>query len=241
MTTRTLAAASGAFIAFAALAGASGCSGDDDRSSAATTTSQSSDSTPPSDEPIDEPIDLMKVAEGTTLEGGTYAIGLLHADGTERVVIDVPAGYVGGGPVIGSPNGDAAFWGSVTTIDTDPCLRGRHVDAGTSVRDLVSALAAQRHMTTSRPVPVSVGGYHGLYLTLTAPADISRCRGGSVTIYGADNGPWLQNDVPRGVFHEWILNVRGSRVVGGVRIMPAADESGLTGIIESATFPAASG
>jgi hypothetical protein len=39
------------------------------------------------------------------------------------------------------------------------------------------------------------------------------------------------------VFHEWILNVGGTRVVGGARIAPdAADTAALIGMVESATF-----
>ena len=137
----------------------------------------------------------------------------------------MPEGYVGGGPVIGSDDGDIAFWGNVTQVDTDPCLGGKHVWAGTSVHDLVAALVAQRHMKTSPPVPVTIGGYHGVYLMLTAPADLDRCRAGSVTILTA-GGTWLQWDVPNATFHEWILNVRGTRVVGGARVDPDAANAG---------------
>ena len=81
---------------------------------------------------------------------------------------------------------------------------------------------------------------HGVYLQLTAPTAIEDCRDGGVTLFTADGGTWLQNDLPGGVFHEWILNVRGDRVVGGVRTGPnAADADRLVGIIESARFPAA--
>ncbi len=151
----------------------------------------------------------------------------------------MPEGYVGGGPVIGSDDGDIAFWGTVTQVDTDPCLGGKHIGAGTSVHDLAAELVAQRHMKTSQPVPVTIGGYHGVYLMLTAPADLDRCRGGSVTILAA-GGTWLQWDVPNATFHEWILNVRGTRVVGGARIDPdAANPAELIHMVESATFTGA--
>ena len=103
-----------------------------------------------------------------------------------------------------------AFWGRVTQVDADPCLGNKHVSAGTSVHDLAAALVAQRHMTISQPVPVTVGDYHGLYLKLVAPANLDKCHGGSVTIYTA-GGPWLQWDVPGATFNEWILNVHGTR------------------------------
>jgi hypothetical protein len=129
-----------------------------------------------------------------------------------------------------------AFWGKVTQVNTDPCLGGKHVGAGTSVRDLASRLAAQRHMKVSQPVPVTIGNYHGIYLRLTAPADLHRCRDRSVTIYGAGDD-WLQLDVPNAAFHEWILNVRGHRVVAGARISPhAANRAELIDMVTSATF-----
>ena len=54
------------------------------------------------------------------------------------------------------------------------------------------------------------------------------------------HGAWLQLDVPRATFREWILNVHGQRVVGGTRSGPdAADSAGLAGIVESAEFTAA--
>ncbi|MGZ4663474.1 MAG: hypothetical protein ACXV5Q_00090 [Frankiaceae bacterium] len=40
------------------------------------------------------------------------------------------------------------------------------------LRDLATALVNQRHMTHSRPVPVSIGGYRGLYIKATAPANL---------------------------------------------------------------------
>lgn len=210
----------------------------------ATADPSTSQSTTPSSEPpttpsADEPIDLMQLPEDTDLEPGTYSVGFLYDDGPARAVVDVPEGYVGGGPVIGSDDGDIAFWGSVTQVDTDPCLGGRHVRAGSSVHDLASALVAQRHMKISTPVPVTVGGFHGVYLRSTGPSDVRRCRGGSVTIYTA-GGTWLQADVPNTTFHAWILNVRGTRVVGGARIYPhAANEAELVHMVESAEFPVA--
>jgi hypothetical protein len=48
---------------------------------------------------------------------------------------------------------------------------------------------------------------------------------------------WLQWDVPNATFHEWILNVRGTRVVGGARITPdAANAAEMIHMVESAMF-----
>ena len=222
-----------ALAATAALVGA-GTSTADPVNTGDTATTPSSN--PPTLVSPDDPIDIMQIPEGAPLQPATYTVPFLAADGSERAVVNVPEGYVAGGPVIGSDEGDIAFWGTVTQVDTDPCLGGKHIGAGASVHDLAARLVAQRHMKTSQPVPVTIGGYHGVHLTLTAPADLDRCRRGSVTILTA-GGPWLQWDVPGAVFHEWILNVGGTRVVGGARIDPdAADPAALIGMVESASF-----
>ncbi len=225
-----------ALVAIAGLVGA--CTSPDTTTSSGDTTTTQSAATSTTPAP-DEPIDLMQVPENTPLEPGTYSMELLFDDGPTRAIVDVPEGYVSHGSVIGSDQGDMAFWGSVTQVETDPCFGGKHVSAGTSVHDLVTALVAQRHMKTSQPVPVTVGGYHGVYLKTTAPADIDRCRVGNVTIYGAE-GSWLQLDVPSATFREWILNVHGQRVVGGTRSGPeAADSAELAAMVESAEFTTA--
>jgi hypothetical protein len=198
------------------------------------TTASSSDS--PTGASHDEPIDITDFPQGAALEPGTYSVGLLFDDGPTRAIVHVPAGYFAGGPVIGSDHGDIAFWGTVTRVDPDPCLGGKPVRAGRTVHDLAAKLVAQRHIKVSRPVPVTIGGYHGIYVKLTAPADLDRCRGGNLTILSAGD-TWLQWDVPNATFHEWIVNVRGTRVVGGARIAPDADNSAeLIHMIESADF-----
>jgi hypothetical protein len=236
MIRRTAAAASAALAALATVCACTSTDAAPKSNADETTTTRSSDTQTTSSP--DEPMDLGQIPDDTPLEPGTYSVGLLSDDGSTRAIVQVPDGYFAafGGTVIGSDDGDIAFWGKVTQVDTDPCLGGKHIDAGTSVHDLASLLAAERHMTTTQPVPVTVDGYHGVYLKLTAPADIQRCRGGSVTIYTAGDD-WLELDVPSATFHQWILNVHGQRVVGGARIIPdAANRAELIGMIESAEF-----
>lgn len=220
-------------MALAAVAGVTGCSSDDSAANA------DEPSTVPSSDPStssDPPIDLTRIPEDTLLEPGTYSMPLLHGSGARRAIVEVPDGYTNHRAVIGSGDGDLAFWGKVTRVDTDPCLGGKHVGAGTSVQDLASLLVAQRHMRTSQPVRVTIGGFHGVYLKSTVPADVDRCHGGVVTIYTA-GGTWLQQDAPHAIFQMWILNVHGQRVVGGTRILPhAAHGAELSRIVTSAEF-----
>jgi hypothetical protein len=222
----------------AALAALGACGSDD-----SSTGTAGAPGTHPSDstagQRADEPIDITRIPEDTSLEPGTYSMPLLSGDGATRAIVEVPGGYTNHFSVIGSDDGDLAFWGSVTQVDTDPCLGGKHVGAGTSVHDLASLLVAQRHMRTSQPVPVTIGGYHGVYVKSTAPADIQRCRDGLVTMY-SDGGTWLRQDVSRGIFEAWILKVRGQRVVGGTRLLPdAAHGAELSHMVESAEFAVA--
>lgn len=224
-------------VATAALLGA--CSSNDGGTTAASTSA-----TPSSSPASHQPIDLAHVPEGTTLEAGKYLVPYLTGDGDRdpaegpmRAVVDVPGDYIGGGTVIqsASGNGDAAFWGKVTRVATDACLGGSR-PVGPSVKDLATALADQRHMTATRPVPVTVGGYHGLYVKTTAPAHLERCRDKGVRIL-TGGGFWLSLDVPRATFREWILDVNGQRVVAATRGDGSlTDADSLNRMVESAEF-----
>jgi hypothetical protein len=237
MTRRTAAAASTALAALAALATVAACSSDNSTDGAAgSTTTQSSD--PTMTPPADEPIPLDRIPDDTPLDPGTYEVPFLAVDSPARALVKVPVGYVSAfdGTVVASGNGDIAFWGKVTEVHADPCLGGKSVAAGESVDDLVTVLAAQQHMEVTEPEPVTVGGYDGVHLTLTAPTDLGQCRDGIVTIYSA-GGSWLAWDVPGATFDEWILDVNGQRVVGGARIAPdAANRAELISMVESAQF-----
>jgi hypothetical protein len=224
-------------LALAALAGVTACGSDESPTNAADPTIVPSSDPPTSS--ADQPIDITRIPVGTPLEPGTYSMPFLHGNGATRAIVEVPDGYTNHHAVIGSGEGDLAFWGKVTQVDTDPCLGGKHVGAGASVHDLVSLLVAQRHMKTSQPAPVTIGGYHGVYLKSTVPADVARCHGGVVTMYTA-GGTWLQQDAPHAIFQMWILNVHGQRVVGGTRILPhAAHAAELSRIVTSAEFAVA--
>jgi hypothetical protein len=232
-----------AAAALAALATLGACSSDDSSTGTAGVPTQSESATAPS---ADEPIDITRIPEDTVLEPGRYSMPFYNGDDTMRAIVEVPDGYTNYFSVIGSGDGDLAFWGSVTQVDTDPCHGGKHVRAGTSVHDLASLLVVQRHMKTSQPVPVTIGGYHGVYLKATAPADINRCRGGVATIYSdADSrsrwpSTWWRQDVPNGIFQMWILNVHGQRVVGHARVIPdRAHGAELSHIVETAEFTVA--
>ena len=231
-------------VAVAAIAVVLGACSNNDTGAATSSTSASPSSSPssPTAHSPEGPIDLTSVPEGTTLQAGTYLAPYLagagdrdSANGPTRAVVDVPEGYVGGGPVIESDHGDAAFWAKVTRVATDPCLGGSR-PVGPRVRDLATALAGQGHMSTTRPQPVTVGGYSGFYVKSYAPSSLDHCRHKEVVIFSG-GGTWLQTDLPGGAFRWWILNVAGKRVVASTRSLPdTADTDPLNRMMESAEF-----
>ena len=219
-----------------------GCSADPSTSTVKSTRSTSPTPT--------GPIEMKGISAGTTLEPARYAMPLLYnPDDPVRAVVDIPDGYFSaGGWVVDDGHGQLApdeygslsFWGAIDQFDPDPCKVGALVDVGTSVRDLADALVAQRHRTTSTPVRVTLGGYQGLYLEGTGPADPSRCQGGTATIFSVDpvDPFWLQDGIAGTIDKLWILDVQGRRVVAAVQIMPGhtSNPDELVGIAQSVKF-----
>ena len=66
------------------------------------------------------------------------------------------------------------YW-NVDGVLVDPCAMDEEAarDPAHTVQDLVGALEKQEQTATTEPVPVAVDGHAGLYVELTAPADLS--------------------------------------------------------------------
>jgi hypothetical protein len=114
------------------------------------------------------------------------------------------------------------FW-IVDEISQDPCDPGRaRVDPGPSAEDLANALQGIENWSTTAPVDVSLGGFSGRYVELTAPAELPRCVGArgfdGLSLLGHRIGPsshWLL----------WILDVNDSRLVVAVSYRPPTPET----------------
>jgi hypothetical protein len=155
------------------------------------------------------------------LQAGTY---VTPDPFLSRVTLSVPAGWAGhiGGPYLAELVG-ASGHGNVNVsifdkVYADPC----HSDKGfldplpgPSAADLATALAKVPGLTSTAPVDVSLGGYAGKQLTLTAPASLTGCK---VT----KDGAFLVWDLPLGAINAmapgqrdrvWILDVNGTRLV----------------------------
>ena len=147
-----------------------------------------------------------------------------------RVTFTVPAGWVGGvaGPYavfLNQQNGSGALNFTIfNDVYADPCHYKGLLSPlpGPAVDDLASALASLPGLTTAAPTVVTLAGYQGKQLTLTAPASFTVCTlsaDGAFRIWELPLG--ATNDLTAGERDQvWILNVGGQRLVIDTPHMP---------------------
>jgi len=199
----------------------------------------------PTPSPIALPTDpgtLTVTTPGTYLAGDPFRV---------PVTVQVPAGWEGkvGGPNAAFldrlPEGSGGAGISLTlsqSIYADPCHdRGLlSPQPGPSVDDLATALSKLPGFTSTTPTDVTIDGYSGKQLTLTAPADFSGC---SLTPDG-----YRLWRLPLGgiqAFNEYqsttlrILDVNGTRLIVSSDSWPTSDPAGRTetqAIVDSIQF-----
>lgn len=166
-----------------------------------------------------------------------------------RAVVTFPAGFMSlHHSTFAEEDGLAAnqrefgFW-TVHKVPSDFCTAGNYntgyTNPGPTVADLATALAAQRRLGSTDPVPVTIGGYEGLYVELTRPG--TGCPGGVLWFAPRVKHTAYEEQFadPGDVARIWILDVDGKRVViDTIHPADASDEdvAQLTGMVESATF-----
>ena len=161
---------------------------------------------------------LADVPEGTAMAPGLYAMDFVtdQAD-TPMVVIDVPAGYLGGGG--GSKflaDGEVAFrhfdaW-TVAEVATAPCGDTEWVDPGPGVDDLTDALSALPVWESTTPVPQTLDGHDGVYMELSVPATVPAECGGQPRSWRDVQGGY--QGVGEGKTQRlWIADVDGQRLM----------------------------
>jgi hypothetical protein len=188
----------------------------------------------------------------SVLDAGRYALAPIGPNAGPLAVVDVPDGYISSGPFL-FPAGkgthehaaccSVGYW-TVAGVYKNPCdISHGWPKLGPSVNDMVRALAAQPLTTTTKPTPVTVGGYDGVYLKRTmAPGDLDvrTCTGKSIAYWESDPGTrYLSADESGVVDRLWILNVDGERVVLDAAVAPGVDKKRipeLVAIVESAHF-----
>lgn len=118
--------------------------------------------------------DTAALAVGTYVTGAPFPI---------RVTATVPAGWHGhlAGPYYADlwktgPTGGIYLLGP-DKVSVDPCdyAKGFRSIAGPSANDLVTALRSVPGIQVNNVSSTSLSGYQGTALTVTAPADLSRC------------------------------------------------------------------
>jgi hypothetical protein len=183
----------------------------------------------PAASPTPSPTPAPTVAVGSVpslLQPGTY----LAADPfLMRVTFTVPAGWQGniGGPYavwLDRPDGNAAVGLQISpALYADPC-RGDLLQSpqpGPSVADLATALANLPGLQATTPTDVTLGGYQGRQLTLTAPTSGSGCTPGldGYAVWQLPLGA-INYLTPGGSDRVWILDVDGQRLVIDSQVLP---------------------
>lgn len=192
-------------------------------------------------------------APNTPLLPGRYVVPIpeRRAPPLPLPTVDLPAGFwfdrgFGAFETIGSSPTNhrrvVAFWnGEALRVAPDFCVPDSPRDfkhPGQSVADLAQLLAHQRGLRATDPVPISVGGYHGLYLEMARPVGRSRCDVGVLWVTDKE-GPYNDYLSPGGLDRLWILDVEGERIVitaSTSRAATKAQRAELTDIVTSTTF-----
>lgn len=182
--------------------------------------------------PSPPPIPALQVRHGVDAPAGTYITSSPFPVQIEFTVPDgwqmfhVAADAVGvmknaGEPPTGSGFG---FW-MVQEVYLDPCeaRMQRSTYVGPSVDHLADALEGLEGYSTTSPVDISLGGFSGKYLEITAPADLSGCdfvylwrtqAGGDRTVFGPNEHDRI-----------WILDVDGARLLVKIAYRPGTPGS----------------
>jgi hypothetical protein len=195
-----------------------------------------------------DPVRVMDVVQNEeVVPAGRYMIEFEGADPNDPVaVVSVPAGFTINDESLlwkdseNGGNGGVTFW-KVAEVARNPCKAARkqdsrYYDPGPTVQDLADSLTKQAHrVATTKPRPVTLAGYHGLYLELRFDKsfDVEKCLVSEGWAYEA----WRSNAnadharetrwkyLGESVDRLWILDVNGRRLVvnemhGGAETVP---------------------
>ena len=176
---------------------------------------------------------LNAAEDGTTeLASGDYGMTANGRPDMPWAVVTVRGGFANldgwllkdpeDGPVRG-----VGYW-TVSGVDRDPCgVVPELMGVGSSAHDLATALAAQRHTRTTRPIPIRLDGHAGLYLELHVPSKIklSDCAPGQYNVWMSDPGGGRHLQEPGQVDRLWILDVDGNVVVLHATAVPGVSRA----------------
>jgi hypothetical protein len=233
--TRSALNASSAIIIAAVLAG---CTGQAEPATDSGSVSRTADAT--------GAVSLAQVPADAPLDPGHYVLSVDNAPSAPQLpVLSVPQGFEGIGST-GIRTDDLARYVWVWDVDSvhpHPCDASAE-PVGPSVADLAQALSAQPLRAGTDPVPVTVGGYDGLYVQLTVPQDLdaSACPSGVFSLWPGRAQNW--QEIRGQVDMVWIIDVEGQRMVFDAAHLPdvSPDEvAELQDMVTTATFAPAEG
>ena len=139
--------------------------------------------------------------------------------------------------------GDSIVWmipaSPRTALAVHPCRDHDSRAVGPTVADLATALGRQPFLTTTKPVPVTVGGMDGLFVKVSVPedADVAACQEASVDVISG--APGAQSAEEAGIVDRlWILDIDGARHVLWARTFGATelDTRLVKRLVQSITF-----
>jgi len=166
-------------------------------------------------EPTPTPVALV----GGPLEPGEYVTYPFEAPNDSiSFTFTVPAGWEGFGNIgvlpeqgAAGPDGMGMGFNLVTDLYSDPCTGSPVVTVGPSVEDLATAFQDQTGHESTTPTDVTLSGYSGKRMDLIMPSgdDYEACYGVGQTVWVGS----IHAQGPGNVWHLWILDVDGLRVV----------------------------
>jgi hypothetical protein len=228
---------------FALLGGCSSGQTADDSTISPTTAGSSS--TPATDD-AGRPPRIDKLGDGP-LEPGRYALPTLGPVHHLVAIVDVPAGYTHWGPFLNASEPEEpedplaiSLW-VVTGVFKDACVATEQIPAGDSVRSLADAFLRQQVTSTARPRAVTLAGFDGLYLEITAPTDfdLSHCNDAELNFWESTPAGERWTRMPGMRDRLWILDVDGQPMVLAMFVPPSATDEQIdefTNIVKGAQF-----
>ncbi len=179
--------------------------------------------------------DLVELQPGTYVTADPFLV---------RVTFTVPAGWTGhlGGPDMAQLLGPGELL--VVALDdvyADPCDYEKGLlnpSPGPTVDDLATAFTAMPGLGATTPTDVTLGGYAGKQLTITAPADLEGCTLSpeGYALWELPQGGPLYTMNPAQGDRVWILDVEGQRIViiaSGITGQTPPDQAVVQGIVDS--------
>jgi len=184
-------------------------------------------------------VQLAQFSDGSRLDPGRYVLSIPEEPWPQLPVLSVPEGFeaIDGGVGVRTPDFSRYVWiYTVDSVYTHPCQTGAGPEpVGPTVADLANALAAVPLLASTEPVPVTVGGYDGLYVELSVPTDVvAACPLERFNLW-----PERWQEFAGQVDMVWIVDVEGQRVVfdaSHLATVSPEDAAEIKDMVTTATF-----